>query len=817
MKSTILLTLVLAALLPALPNSALAAQTNEEQQLIAILQSASSPDDKDAACARLKRIGTDRSVPALAALLIDEQLSHSARYALESMPTSKAGQALTDALPKTSELIKVGIIHSLGDRREQRAVPALSRLLAEHDARVAAAAATALGQIGGTKALRALQDAATDSAEPVHDAIVDAWLRGANHLLAAGSQSQAREIYQALYDIEPSDTVRTAAYRGLILASGKHALPLMVRAILGSDAAIQTAALQLVREVTAPDATKTLIPLLRYVGPPVQVALIGGLRQCGDVSAVPGIASMASSPAPEVRVAALNALGSLGDASRLPLLGVAAASTNADEQAAARLALVQLHRGNTTETLLRFLPDAKPEVQAEFARALGSRGDRTAVPKLIELARPESGPTRKAALQALALLVDDPQVGRMVRFVTEAQTEPARADAAEALNAACQQIQLRRGQVNVEPLLQALAAAPNDARVALLPVCGGLNNPKVRAALRAAVAASDPQVRAAAIRALCDTSDAELLPDVLQIACEAPEENLRSLAIRACVRLTTQEETHKLTIQEQIVPLKAILAQPLHPEQKRLVLAGLAEIPDVEALKLAEPLLAETGIQLEAAQATTQIASALPYSQAEAAKAGLRQVLAVTSDASLRKAAAAALEQIEAGADYIVAWQVAGPYLQEGKEYKDLFDIAFPPETAPAAGVKWQAPPLGSDAKRPWVMDLLKALGGEQRVAYSRTWVHSDQEQPARLELGTDDGVKVWINHSVVHTNNTFRGLQPGADKVTVTLKAGWNPVLLKITQLTAGWAFCARFVKPDGSHLDGLQFEAAPKEPAAQ
>ena len=178
MKSTILLTLVLAALLPALPNSALAAQTNEEQQLIAILQSASSPDDKDAACARLKRIGTDRSVPALAALLIDEQLSHSARYALESMPTSKAGQALTDALPKTSELIKVGIIHSLGDRREQRAVPALSRLLAEHDARVAAAAATALGQIGGTKALRALQDAATDSAEPVHDALVDAWLRG---------------------------------------------------------------------------------------------------------------------------------------------------------------------------------------------------------------------------------------------------------------------------------------------------------------------------------------------------------------------------------------------------------------------------------------------------------------------------------------------------------------------------------------------------------------------------------------------------------------------------------------------------------------
>ena len=125
--------------------------------------------EKDAACARLKRIGTDQSVPALAALLTDEQLSHSARYALESMPSAKAGQALTDALAKTSGLTKVGIINSLGFRRETRAVPALARLLTDQDAQVAAAAATALGQIGGSKALKALQHATANSAGPVHD------------------------------------------------------------------------------------------------------------------------------------------------------------------------------------------------------------------------------------------------------------------------------------------------------------------------------------------------------------------------------------------------------------------------------------------------------------------------------------------------------------------------------------------------------------------------------------------------------------------------------------------------------------------------
>ncbi len=809
MKRSLFLAFAVCVLVPLLRLSAQTAQTSEEQQLIGVLQSSQSPRDKDAACARLKRIGTEKSIPALAALLTDEQLSHSARYALESMPSAKAGQALADALAKTSGLTKVGIINSLGFRHETLAVPALASLLTDHDAQLAAAAAIALGQIGGSKALEALQAATADSAGPVHDALADACLRCANSLLTSGSQSKAMAAFQHLYDTEKKDGVRTAAYRGMIQASGKKALSLMSGAILGEDGASQIAALQLVREVTAPGATELFASMLRSVNSPVQAALIEGLSQRGDVAAVPAIAAQAKSASPEVRLAVINALGILGDASLVPLLGVSAASATGEEQKAARLALVTLWRDNPTERLLRLLPGAKPEVQAEFARALGDRGDKSAVPKLLELAREGSGSASKAALQALVVLVDDSQVGLMVQFVIEAKTDTARADAAEALNSACHQIQTRRGRVNIEPLLQGLATASTVARVALLPVCSGLIDPKVRAALRSAVAATDPLVRAAAIRALCDTSDSELLPDVVKVACGAPEENFRTLAIRACVRLTTQEEAIKLPVKDQVEPLKTILATTLSAEQKRVVLAGLAEIPDSAALTLAEPMLDEAATQLEAAKAVTKIASALPYAQSEAAASGLKKVVATTTDADVRKAAETALNEIESGADYITVWQVAGPYLQDGKDYKDLFDIAFPPETADAQGVKWQAMPPGPDAKRPWVMDLLKALGGEQRVAYARTWVHCDQQQTARLELGTDDGVKVWLNGNVVHANNTFRGIQPGSDKVDVTLNAGWNPLLLKVTQLNQGWAFCARFRKPDGSHLDGLQFAA--------
>jgi HEAT repeat protein len=688
-------------------------------------------------------------------------------------------------------------------------------LLKDHDAHVAAAAATALGQIGGSKARRALQAAVANSAGPVHDALVDACLRCANRLLASGSQGEALAVFQRLYDTEKKDAIRAAAYRGMIQASGKRALPLMTTAILGADGASQMAALQLVREVAAPGATETFAALLHSVAAPVQVALIEGLSQRGDISAAPAIAPMTSNTAPEVRLAAINALGILGDASLVPLLAASAASADSEEQKAARLALVQLSRGNPTGTLLRLLPAAKPEVQAEFARALGDRGDKAAVPKLVELARQESGSASKAALQALALLVEDSQLGLMVQFVVEAKSDTARSDAAEALNTACHQIQTRRGQVNIDPVVQGLATGATEARIALLPVCSGLIDPRIRTGLRAALAASDPPLRAAAIRALCDTSDPELLPDALKIACGAPEENFRTLATRACVRLATQEETIKLSVKEQIEPLKAILATAPSADQKRLVLAGLAEIPDAEALKLAEPMLDEAAIQLEAAKTVTRIASVLPYSQAAPAASALKNVLAKTTDADARKTAESALNDIQSGADYITTWRIAGPYLKEGKNCKELFDISFPPETANARGVKWRDMPLGGDPKRPWVMDLLKALGGEQRVAYARTWVYSEQPQTARLELGTDDGVKVWINRKVVHANNAVRGLTPDEDKVNVALNHGWNALLLKVTQFNAGWGFCARFRKLDGSSLDGLQFAAERPERA--
>ena len=195
--------------------------------------------------------------------------------------------------------------------------------------------------------------------------------------------------------------------------------------------------------------------MLRKVEPPVQVALIEGLSQRGDVSAAPAIAAMVSSTSPEVRLAAINALGILGDATMVPLLGVAAASRTAKNKRPPGWRWSNCGAAIRPRRCSGSCPTPNRKCRRNSPAPWGIAATRPLFRRLVELARQGSGSAGKAALQALALLVEDSQVGLMVQFVVDAKTEAARADAAEALNSACHQILTRRGQVNVEPLLQA--------------------------------------------------------------------------------------------------------------------------------------------------------------------------------------------------------------------------------------------------------------------------------------------------------------------------------------------------------------------------
>ena len=209
-----------------------AARSDLESRLTAELKSDAPRAAKDYACRQLRTIGTASSVPALAALLPDPNLSHMARYALERIPDPAAGAALREQLPNVSGKLKIGIISSLGNRGEDTAAapakshfgflhgashggtaPLLRTLLTDSDLAVVKAAIHALGMIGTTAASQAL--AAAKPTPDTQAVVAHATLACAEKLLAAGKKHEAKADYERLLKNHPSKLIQSAAERGL--------------------------------------------------------------------------------------------------------------------------------------------------------------------------------------------------------------------------------------------------------------------------------------------------------------------------------------------------------------------------------------------------------------------------------------------------------------------------------------------------------------------------------------------------------------------------------------------------------------------------
>ncbi len=196
------------------------ARQDLENRLVDVLKSDASRDAKDYTCRKLAIVGTAASVPALSTLVTAENHSHMARYALERIQAAEAAQALRDALAKVAGNLKVGVIGSLGSRKDTGAVGALGGLLADANAAIAQAAAHALGSIGNADAANALQQAA-GSVKEAKAAVTDGLLTCAESLLALKQKAEALAIYKSLSGEGQPRLVRLAATRG-ILACGKQ-------------------------------------------------------------------------------------------------------------------------------------------------------------------------------------------------------------------------------------------------------------------------------------------------------------------------------------------------------------------------------------------------------------------------------------------------------------------------------------------------------------------------------------------------------------------------------------------------------------------
>jgi len=94
-------------------------------------------------------------------------------------------------------------------------------------------------------------------------------------------------------------------------------------------------------------------------------------------------------------------------------------------------------------------------------------------------------------------------------------------------------------------------------------------------------------------------------------------------------------------------------------------------------------------------------------------------------------------------------------------------------------------------------IDFLRRYWGDpppdNKVAYAYTTVKREEAGDALLAVGSDDGIRIWVNGKLVHDHLVARGLHFDDDIVPVRFREGNNHILVKVENRHAGWGFAMR------------------------
>lgn len=162
------------------------------------------------------------------------------------------------------------------------------------------------------------------------------------------------------------------------------------------------------------------------------------------------------------------------------------------------------------------------------------------------------------------------------------------------------------------------------------------------------------------------------------------------------------------------------------------------------------------------------------------------------------------------GEGWITTWLGAGPFTGRQAETR----CAPSDEAIVGEDAVGFAPALGDLAGEglPWTIlrvgnrtDLRGPYGDVDapREAYLLVYLGSDTERELTLALGPDDGAYAWWNGELAIDTDACQGTRVDQYTAPVTVKAGWNQLLVKVYDQGGGWGTYARLRDADGPVTD--------------
>jgi len=612
------LTAFLAIALATIPANAQTASIKNERELIALLRSDAPKGEKAIACKNLSVYGSKEAVPDLAKLLADDQLASWARTALEAIPGEASDEALRKATESLQGRLLVGVVNSIGVRRDAKAVDLLSGRLEDKDADVASAAAVALGKIGNADAAKSLRPKLAGGPIAVRSAVAEGCILCAERFLAASNAAEATKIYDEVRKAEVPRQRMLEATRGAILARGKDGIPLLVELLRSNDKGLFQVGLITAREFPGRDLDQALAAELSGAFPERAALIVVAMADRKETVDLAAVLKAAASGQKQVRLAAISALGRVGNATCLaPLLAIAIES-DADLSRAAKEALMDLPGESVNKDIAARLATAEGKTYPVLIELVGQRRIE-ATETLLKALKSSDRAVRIAALAALGNTISEKYLSVLIK---EAVT-PASADDAAVAQAALKTAAVRMPdrEACAAELAAALDKLPVPTKSGLLEILGAVGGTKALAAVGAAAKSPDSTLQDVGSRLLGEWTTIDAAPVLLDVAKSGGKYQVR--ALRGYIGIA---QKFIMSDEQRTQMCKSALDIARQPAEQKLILEVLTRYPTLEMLKLAIQAMQIPALKKDASDAALAISKKLPKTdelQTLLSKAGL--------------------------------------------------------------------------------------------------------------------------------------------------------------------------------------------------
>jgi HEAT repeat protein len=579
-------------------------------------------------------------------LLGDEQLSHNARYALQTNPDPAVDEALRDALGKVKGRPLVGVIHTVGYRRDAKAVGTLAGLLRDSNTMVAGAAARALGSIGDAGAAEALQQALPSAAKECRLDFYEGTLRCAELLAREGKKPAAIAIYDRLYKSDAPHQVRGGALRAAILTRQAAARQKLLQEQLGNeDYILFSAAVQASHQMRSAKVTSILTAAMKSLSADRRILVIASLGVRGEKSAAPALIETAKSGESRVRIAAIQAAIELGDASAVPVLVQLLDDGDREVATAAQEGLATFPGREADDVVTQMFAGDNADKQRLAMDLMGRRRMTGAVGVLAKAARGGDAGARADAIRMIGDLGGSDQLPMMLDLLAGVKEPQELAAVEQAMTAIC--LKAADSKSQADQLIGQLEKVQPAPKAAIVRVLGAVGGPNALQAVCACAKSDNADVRAAATRALGTWKTVDAAPSLLAMAKEAGNPAEKTLFLRGYLGLAARGD---VPVEDRVAMCRQAGGLIVRDDEKRLLLGTLGNITSPEAVELIAPYLDDAGVRQEAALATVAVAEKLLRGRGEAPFAGkliptLEKVTQAATDENLAKRAKTVLQQ----------------------------------------------------------------------------------------------------------------------------------------------------------------------------